>query len=189
MEFYSPPSDEAVVPDTAVAQGRTSANWAAFRTQPSLPVNTNVLSLEPLILVKGKEAAAVCWPKLQRKSNDRQLWHVILVRASRPNCLPLQRKPFLTPFRRWTDRASMQTGFQGGSLWPSVHLSSYSFGPKWERAPDNTEAILPPIYLTGTLHFTGPPAHGRERGFPRLGRLWTPGSNSVRAPGFERVGI
>lgn len=47
-----------------------------------LSVNMNVPSLEPLILVKGREAAAVCWSKLQGKSNDRQLWHVILVRAS-----------------------------------------------------------------------------------------------------------
>lgn len=53
--------------------------------------------------------------------------------------------------------AESQVRFSG---LPSAHLPSYSFGPIRERALNKTEATLPPIYSIGTLHLTGPQAHG-----------------------------
>ena len=66
-----------------VAQGRTSARWAVFRTQPSLPVNTNGLSPEPLMLAAGKEAAAFTLaPNYRGCQVTGSCGCVILVRAS-----------------------------------------------------------------------------------------------------------
>lgn len=75
--------EEAVAPDTAGACGRTRANSGAVRTQPSLPVNANMLSLEPLMLVRGKRGSCSV---LAQITEDVQMTgscgYVILVRAS-----------------------------------------------------------------------------------------------------------
>lgn len=168
-----------MAPDTAGPQERTSANWAAFRTQPSLPVNTNVLSREPLTLVKGKRGSCSMLPKLQRMSNDRQLWL-----CNSGQSLPVliachfKRNHYLVlPDAGATDTACEQNstmGFSGfSSTFPVIPLDLNGGGlytPShtldWHFAPDRSPS----------------PTVREERGFPRVGR-WAPGSNWVQAPG------
>lgn len=77
-----------------------------------------------------EEAAAAGWLKLQRMSDDRQLWL----------CVSGQRLLLLIacyfegnhqsfPLGLWGER-QQAAELRGRSLWPAVHLPSYSSGPK-----------------------------------------------------------
>lgn len=67
-------SEEALGPDTAPPkEDRSGANRVGLKIQAFYSLLINVLSREPLIS-EGREAAAAGWLKLQRMSNDRQLW-------------------------------------------------------------------------------------------------------------------
>lgn len=154
-----------------MVQGRTSAKWAAFRTQPSLPVNTNVLSLEPLILVKGKRGScstlAQITGEVKRQAvvacNSGQSLPVLIACHFKGNHYLLLSDAGLT------ETACKQ--FQGGisGLPPTFPVNCS--GPEPERALNKTQATFPPMYLSCTLHLTGPQAHGmRKKGVPQTGK-------------------
>lgn len=169
-----------MAPDTAGPQERTSANWAAFRTQPSLPVNTNVLSLESLILVKGKRGSCSMLPKLQRMSNDRQLW-LCNSGQSLPVLIACHFKGnhyLLLSDAGVTETACEQSSHYG-ILWPFVHLPSYSFGSKRRRALNTPSHILD--WHVAPDRSPSPWLEEKE-GSPGW-EDWEPGSNCVQEPG------
>lgn len=156
-----------MAPDTAGPQERTSASWAAFRTQPSLPVNTNVLSLESLMLVKGKRGSCSMLPKLQRMSNDRQLW-LCNSGQSLPVLIACHFKGnhYLLLSDAGATESACEQSSHDGILWPFVHLPNYSFGSKPGRAL-NTASHTPAWHFAPDR--SPKPMVRGERGFSRVG--------------------